>query len=477
MRLLAYTLLVGSLCLLAMIVTVDRRRDHSPLQDWLMFSTCKVDKCFLYRTQPDIGYTQKITYQTYDSEDDWYWRLLISPNRQWLYFSDIEDGDYELFRVRSNGTQRQQLTYLWGSDHFLTASSDFQWLFLRHSNIPGPTLYRIRPDGSELTPMTTPEQDGYVQFLQWLPNQSTMLISIDNQFYYQASSPNWELKPILEGWETFQFLGVSLDGHKVIVCGKDGIEQGIFAIDLATNVREVLSKTKLTDNIYPITQSSNEKQLTLYIDPNGDAQKRYVLRIDTETLTIYRLTPENSIWDSWSPDGKSGIYYTNNSSLGSPQGLYRVSAEGKNRQFLISSDKIIYRANGVEWSSNGKWLLFINSSRSLAIMHSNGSQITNLHPNLINIYDPHWSGDSQWIVFSLISLVDNVLELYRVNITTGIVEQLTNIRSGAIFIGWLNDPIDLPWHREWLLGLAGAGIILGLGSLCFGIPQFRQNGV
>jgi hypothetical protein len=62
------------------------------------------------------------TGSTYDTFPTW------SPRGDWIAFTSKRDGDYEIYRIKSDGTLLQRLTRLGGPDAHPSFSPDGEWI-------------------------------------------------------------------------------------------------------------------------------------------------------------------------------------------------------------------------------------------------------------------------------------------------------------------------------------------------------------
>jgi Tol biopolymer transport system component len=70
-----------------------------------------------------------------------------SPDGQWIYFGWDKGGKTQIWKVHPSGGEPVQVTRNGG--YFAFATADGQWLYV----VNGPTISRMRPDGSEETPL------------------------------------------------------------------------------------------------------------------------------------------------------------------------------------------------------------------------------------------------------------------------------------------------------------------------------------
>lgn len=79
--------------------------------------------------------------------------LSLTPDGQWYLYMDRSETGPNFFRIRPDGTQRQQLTDLPGIKQHPIWSNDGAWLLFTAAAMGMPNqkaLYRVRPDGSDL---------------------------------------------------------------------------------------------------------------------------------------------------------------------------------------------------------------------------------------------------------------------------------------------------------------------------------------
>jgi Tol biopolymer transport system component len=110
----------------------------------------------------------------------------ISPDGKQIVFSSSRDGNFEIFIMDSDGSHLRQLTVTTGplANSWPRWSPDGEWIAFQ-SGIPNTTnfqIYRIRPDGADLTHVTT-DYPGLNQFPAWSPDGTRLAIRRDNDIY------------------------------------------------------------------------------------------------------------------------------------------------------------------------------------------------------------------------------------------------------------------------------------------------------
>jgi Tol biopolymer transport system component len=108
---------------------------------------------------------------------------------------------------------------------------------------------------------------------------------------------------------------------------------------------------------------------------------------------------------SWSPDGRT-ITYTGKT--GEPDNYlraYSISPDGKNvNRLLHLLDPIFPDTIGISWSPDGRRIVFMHSDNQgyyqLYVANPDGSSLKQLTDRAEDHFDPHFSPDGQWIVFT-----------------------------------------------------------------------------
>jgi TolB protein len=94
-------------------------------------------------------------------------QMAWSPDSQWIAFISERDGNPELYRMRPDGSEVTRLTFNAVIDTNPTWSPDGGWIAFESDQDGNREIYRIRPDGSEQTRLTYHE--GLDYHAQWTP--------------------------------------------------------------------------------------------------------------------------------------------------------------------------------------------------------------------------------------------------------------------------------------------------------------------
>ena len=86
---------------------------------------------------------------SYCHQPDW------SPDGEWIAFATDRDGNIEIYKVRPDGTELTRLTDAPGIDCRPRWSPDGEWILFTSNRNGNHDLYLMRHDGKELRPLTT----------------------------------------------------------------------------------------------------------------------------------------------------------------------------------------------------------------------------------------------------------------------------------------------------------------------------------
>ena len=161
MRFLKIISLILGWCLLLLggwQATVQR---DEPVVAGIIFSSDRDGDYDLYRMRLDGSEQQKLTPSPGDDRNP-----TISPDGQWIVFDARRDG-HEIYRMGLDGSEPQNLTQLPEHPCCPAISPDGQWIVFRSGQYEDWELYRMRLDGSEQQRLThSPGDDCCAAFLQ-----------------------------------------------------------------------------------------------------------------------------------------------------------------------------------------------------------------------------------------------------------------------------------------------------------------------
>jgi hypothetical protein len=157
----------------------------------------------------------------------------------------------------------------------------------------------------------------------------------------------------------------------------------------------------------------------------------YVYDLDTEKAT--RISSHlRAINPAWSPDGKDIAFIRN---VDGQQHLGLIKPDGTDIRWLVA------RYDGtqidvINWSPDGKQIvmaLYRNGQQDIWIINRDGTGLRPLTWDKAEDKDPAYSMDGKSIYFS--SDMTGVFNVYKMDLETGELTQLTNVVSGA-FTPW-----------------------------------------
>ena len=235
--------------------------------------------------------------------------------------------------------------------------------------------------------------------------------------------------------------------------------------------RDVLSFVSLRDKTHPVILMDTQgkilqrlvipgtKRLSFSWSPDGRSFAYHtneggnfdIYVMDVETQTSRRLTFDGGrdIWPAWSPNGK-WISFASNRTGNSE--LYRIDVDGGNLIQLTKGQDCDRSA----WSPDSQWIAF-TSRATLFVMDAKGKNLKQLTENAL-MPACTWSPDSKQIAFS------SNTDIFSIDINGKNLRQLTQFNRETFI--W-----DLAWSPsgEWIAYSLREALKVGFGAsvLCF----------
>lgn len=116
----------------------------SPTSNWIAHRECVGGACGIYLTDPDNGAQQRLTSGGSDGQPAW------SPNGRQLAYISQDDGNFEIYRINADGSNKVRLTNSPTSDGLPVWSPDGNWIAFRSDRDGGWAIYVMRADGSNV---------------------------------------------------------------------------------------------------------------------------------------------------------------------------------------------------------------------------------------------------------------------------------------------------------------------------------------
>ena len=283
------------------------------------------------------------------------------------------------------------------------------WLYFQSNRGGAYHIYRCRPDGAEVSPLTTPERPG-------APWKSV--------FGVQVTS-------------TGQVLGTFHDGDRgcVALLSADGAKQQLVAPHLGYLYMSALSPKG--DTVIASGPASNYRLWLLRL-PGA-----FRTGADRITGPDIDLSPEhpNSYAPQFTPNGKTIVYSRIDGDI------YRIDADGTGRKQLTSGNQYVeFRlsprdkhgsTDGPQLSPTGEEVAYVAMKDGIPNIHIVG--IEGRQPRQLTFRKsacgrPRWSPDGKSIAF--VSFVGQYPQLFVVPASGGEPRQLTNLDGAVYMLNW-----------------------------------------
>lgn len=313
---------------------------------------------------------------------------------EWVYYSGIETGTFEVYRIRPDGTDAQQLTFDSGEDYFQGVSPDGQWLIVQSIEGENFYLYRIHLETGQSEQITSVDS----RFESWSPDRQTFLYTV----YRGGGQELWQMD-----WHNLNRWLVIDRNHSFPHWSPDG-QWIVFNLTEDGNLYRVRPDGQ---DLQAITNLSNSHTIMQDWSPDGQwlifgawspSENFHLYRVNLDGSELTQLTFQDGLQQraTWTPDGNWIIYENRIRQLGtSLMDIYRMSPDGTiNEQLTSGNDDrfvgFLPNGNWVYWSSRegnfdwGNLYEFDPETRNEKLLTTSGQ---------IDI--PQLSPNGQWIAF------------------------------------------------------------------------------
>ncbi len=301
-----------------------------------------------------------------------------SPNGDLIAFVSDQDGNKEIYVMRSDGIGKTNLTQNPATDEYLTWSPDGSHIAFVSNRDGNDNIYIMNPDGSNLTRLTNDQASDNMPV--WSPdgtqiayssgsssepqNKNIYIVDIKNKNINQVTSykPNTMVWPYL--WSpdaTFIFFGIDWQLVKVGINGGD-ITSLTAQTDMEAPLVGVLPKDGSTFHYLTLCgEDSMSNRNFCYqlrsMNADGTNQKR-LATLQTPDLCEAGI----GAWAKWSPDQTKILFSFTCEENG---WIYMANHDGSNFEPLTnypllgkrSEDEIVL----IDWSSNSQSIVFVTA--------------------------------------------------------------------------------------------------------------------
>ena len=266
---------------------------------------------------------------------------------------DFENGNSDIYLIRTDGSERTQLTTAPGNDFTPAWSPDGRQIVFRTTRDGDDEIYVMNADGSgqaNLSRSSTTEERG----------------------------PDW-----------------SPDGQRMALASLQGEILDIFVlpVNLTKTDGNQPSWMKLTGNSlggdeYP-DWSPDGTKLAFHSHRDGNWEI-YVMNADGSEQTRLTDNPGEDTYPSWSPDGSRLVF---NSAIVGYTDIYVINADGTELTQLTSDLAPEYDPS---WSPDGSMIAFTRAmdedprSAHIYLMHADGSEQTQITNTPASDWNPVW---------------------------------------------------------------------------------------
>lgn len=315
---------------------------------------------------------------------------------EWIYYSGIETGSSEVYRIHPDGSNPQQLTFDSGEDYFQSISPDGQWLIIQSIEGENYYLYRIGLETGQTEQLTFADS----RFESWSPDGKTFLYTV----FDKAGEKLWQMD-----WSDFTTHLVINVNHSFPHWSPDG-QWIIFVKSADGNLYRIKPDG---NDLNAITQLQNPNATPQGWSPDGQwlifgawetsTQDFHLYRVKIDGTELAQLTFQFGLQHriAWTPDGNWIIYHNNLKQPGTAlKDIYRILPNGSNNEQLITGDNNYFlgfspKGKWIYWSSSGEPNLTWGSLYEFDPETKDSRLLT--ASELIDF--PNLSPDGQWITF------------------------------------------------------------------------------
>ena len=400
--------------------------------------------------------------------------LNVSQDGAELLVKDTEGNDYrgQLWRLPILGGSPHRLGSLVGQDG--AWSPDGRMLVYADGN----ELFLARNDGTASRKLVSLPDHGF--YPAWSPAGNKLRFTLidfrtNQSSLWEVSAQGTDLHPLFPGWHSppDECCGKwTADGKYYVFESRGQIwglpENGRSLRESSGNAVQLTSSP--LGLFTPLPSKDGKKLFVVGRTYRGELERGdsmsgkftpFLSGISAEDVVIskngqwvaYVSYPEGILWRSkldgseklqlsspplwaglprWSPDGKRIVFF--DATLGKPEKIYLVSADGGSPQQLLPQDS--EPQQNPDWSPDGQEIVFggvpADDHATIRVLDLNTRQVSTL-PGSRGVFAPFWSPDGRYIV----AMPSDSLSLVLFDFQTQQWSQLAKIRSA--FMNWSRD--------------------------------------
>ena len=246
-----------------------------------------------------ISYSQSRAKERVDTGPAW------SSDGNLIGFSSFRDGNYEIYQMKTDGSEITRLTNNQVDDHYPTWSNDGKWMtYSSKVNGEYDVFIRSTDGGSPINLTNHPSRDGG-EYCSWSPDNLNILFTSNRDGageIYQLDVRTREFTNLSQHNANDMMPSYSPSGKWIAFSSAREGGTSIFIMDEGG------------ENVKRITNG----KLDLFSSWSPDEKKLVFQRRDTEGFTFYtinvdgtnetKLSDEVRFYPRWSPDGSSILY-------------------------------------------------------------------------------------------------------------------------------------------------------------------------
>jgi len=279
---------------------------------------------------------------------------------------------------------------------------------LATATIPIPSAPTLTPATPEQKPSITPSPNPTSGFQNSAPLSGkivyTCYIKQIDQICLMNADGSGQTQITKLKASTF-YASLSPDGQTIYFSSRDSGNFEIYSIRI--NGKKLQQLTENLGSLYA-PELSPDGKLVLFTN-NSSGKKRGLWVMDPSGENLHRLTNQDDIDPTWSPDG-SMISFA--SAREGARQLFIMNADGLDVRQVTKLDNMGGRST---WAPNGKRLAFYAgpaNDHNIYVINIDGTGLTQITHGGDNL-GPSWSPDSNWIAFT--SFRDGNNEIYVIH--------------------------------------------------------------